>query len=59
MIVMGARGYKPDGSGGEIAVYWNERARLPLLLLAPNRFSYWLFNAWSNWVSRLGLWPPA
>jgi hypothetical protein len=43
MIVMGARGHKPDGSGGEIAIYWNE-SRNPFLLLRPSRFSYWLFN---------------
>jgi len=44
MIVMGGRGRNPDGSGGEIAIYWNERARSPLLLLKPSKFSYWLFN---------------
>lgn len=44
MIVMGARGWKSDGTGGEIAIYWNETARDPLLLLKPSKFSYWLFN---------------
>jgi len=44
MIVMGARGYNPDGTGGEIAIYLSERRSKPFLLLAPSRFSYWLFN---------------
>lgn len=44
MIVMGARGWNPDGTGGEIAIYWNESAHDPLFLLKPSRFSYWLFN---------------
>jgi len=44
MIVMGARGRKPDGSGGEIAIYRNELSRWPFLLLKPSKFSYWLFN---------------
>lgn len=44
MIVTGARGRNPDGSGGEIAIYWNERSRDPFILLARSKFSYWLFN---------------
>jgi len=44
MIVMGGRGRNPDGSGGEIAIYWNEYSRDPFLLLKRSKFSYWLFN---------------
>lgn len=48
MIVMGARGYTPDGKGGEIAIYWSESSWRPFLLLKPGRFSYWLFNAYTR-----------
>lgn len=44
MIVMGARGWNKDGTGGEIAIYWNESSHYPILLLKPSKFSYWLFN---------------
>jgi len=48
-ITMGARGYSPDGTGGEIAVYLNEHL---LVLLKPSKFSYWLFNTWSHCKNR-------
>lgn len=44
MIVMGARGRNADGTGGEIAVYWNELSCRPFLLLKPGKWSYALFN---------------
>lgn len=47
-IVMGARGYHQDGTGGEIAVYWGRSSMTPFLLLKPSKFSYWLFNWFSK-----------
>lgn len=52
MIVMGARGFNRDGTGGEIAIYWSELSRQPFLLLKPNRFSYWLWNTWNALQNR-------
>lgn len=54
MIVMGARGYHADGTGGEIAIYWSGSSLSPLLLLRPSRFSYWLFNAYVKRWPRKG-----
>lgn len=51
-VVMGARGWNQDGSGGEIDVFWH---RWPngydktIVLLKPSKFSYWLFNTFSGW----------
>ena len=53
MIVMGARGWNPDGTGGEIAIYWNESRRRPLLILKASKFSYWLFNFYvQRWLRK-------
>jgi hypothetical protein len=55
-MIMGERGYRLDGSGGEIAIYLSKRIREhpdgPVILLGPSKFSYWLLNTWNryqNW----------
>lgn len=53
MIVMVARGYKSDGSGGEVAIYRKWSSRNPLLVLNASKFSCWLFNFYVRERKRL------